>query len=89
MDQEKESIFIRCSRYISSCSVATVFLLVGCTTIKKAGLTSLAAGNRCTCGDCIERGCSCTDTGSHDNCICGGCNNRSGSNWSDRKESYE
>tara|TARA_Y100001951_G_scaffold96084_1_gene94373 strand:- start:543 stop:950 length:408 start_codon:yes stop_codon:yes gene_type:complete len=56
MDQEKESIFIRCSRYISSCSVATVFLLVGCTTIKKAGLTSLAAGTGALAGTVLSGG---------------------------------
>ena len=30
-------------------------------------------GRRCYCGDCIEFGCDCADTGRHDRCICGGC----------------
>jgi len=30
-------------------------------------------GGSCNCGDCVEFGCDCTDTGSHDNCICGLC----------------
>ena len=32
-----------------------------------------SSGGRCTCGDCIEWGCSCADTGRHDECLCGRC----------------
>ncbi len=38
-----------------SWSTASV-LLISCTTIKKAGVTAIAAGERCDCGDCIEWG---------------------------------
>ena len=31
------------------------------------------SGGRCYCGDCIEWGCSCADTGRHDGCLCGVC----------------
>ena len=32
-----------------------------------------SSGGRCTCGDCIEFGCDCADSGRHGECLCGRC----------------
>ena len=56
MDKEKEGIYIRCRRYISGCSIATVVLLVGCTTIKKAGVTATAAAAGATVASVLSGG---------------------------------
>ena len=32
-----------------------------------------ASGGRCYCGDCIEFGCDCADSGSHSRCLCDRC----------------
>ena len=42
--------------------------------------------NGCTCGDCLIGGCSCTDTGSHDDCLCSRCGD---GDYINRKQSYE
>ena len=46
-------------------------------------------GSRCHCGNCIEYGCDCADTGRHDNCLCGLCGDGRDDDWQDRKGSYE
>ena len=56
MDKEKESIRIRCRRYISGCSIASVVLLAGCTTIKKAGVTAIAAAGGATAATVLSGG---------------------------------
>ena len=62
MDEEKESIRIRCHRYISDsagiygCSIASVVLLAGCTTIKKAGVTAIAAAGGATAATVLSGG---------------------------------
>ncbi len=48
-------------------------LLIGCTTIKKAGVTALAAAGGATAATVLSGGCSCADTGRHDGCLCGRC----------------
>jgi len=40
---------------------------------KESGNSRSSSGGGCNCGDCLIGGCSCTDTGRHDNCLCGRC----------------
>ena len=40
---------------------------------KESRSYGLSDRGRCDCGDCIEFGCDCADTGRHDNCLCGRC----------------
>jgi hypothetical protein len=40
----------------------------------KEGRSYLAgSGGRCHCGECIEFGCPCADSGGHDRCLCDRC----------------
>ncbi len=47
---------------------------------KESGGGGSSSRSRCNCGDCLIGGCSCTDTGRHDDCLCGRCGD-SGSDW--------
>jgi len=38
------------------------------------------SGIGCTCGDCLVGGCTCTDFGSHSNCLCDRCGDRNDDN---------
>ncbi len=82
MGQEKEvirsfSVWDRGYRFSGVANwlvvVAACGILIGCTTIKKAGVTAIAAGAGATAGTVLSGGCSCADTGSHDDCLCGRC----------------
>ena len=56
MVEKKKNIRIRCRRYISGCSLASVILLAGCTTIKKAGVTAIAAAGGATAATVLSGG---------------------------------
>jgi hypothetical protein len=56
MVEKKENIRIRCRRYISGCSLASVILLVGCTTIKKAGVSATTAAVGATVATALSGG---------------------------------
>ena len=56
MVEKKKNIRIRCRRYISGCSLASVILLAGCTTIKKAGVTAIAAAGGATVATALSGG---------------------------------
>ncbi len=56
MVEKKENIRIRCRRYISGCSLASVILLVGCTTIKKAGVSATTAAVGATVATVLSGG---------------------------------
>ena len=43
----------------------------------------------CNCGYCLVGGCSCTDTGSHSDCLCDRCGDGGDADWQHRKETYE
>ena len=40
---------------------------------KESGDSSDRSGGGCNCGDCVQWGCDCADSGSHDNCLCNRC----------------
>ena len=50
---------------------------------KEGRYREFGSGRRCTYGDCLVGGCSCTDTGSHSDCLCDRC----GDGDSDNQES--
>ena len=56
MVEKKKNIRIRCRRYISGCSLASVILLVGCTTIKKAGVSATTAAVGATVATALSGG---------------------------------
>jgi len=68
------------------CLTLSLIGLIGCTTLKKASIVGLAAGAGATVGTVLSGGCSCTDTGSHDECLCSLCGSVS---YADRKRDYE
>jgi len=47
------------------------------------------SGGRCHCGECIQFGCPCADSGSHSGCLCDRCGDGSDDDWQGRKGSYE
>ena len=53
---------------------------------QESGDSRISGRPRCTCGDCLIGGCSCTDSGSHDDCLCSRCGD---SSHADRKRDYE
>ena len=56
---------------------------------QESGDSGTGGRHRCPCRYCSERGCSCTDTGSHGNCSCSRCGDGSGADWQGRKGGYE
>ena len=56
---------------------------------QESGDSSDGSSRGCNCGDCLVGGCSCTDTGSHDECLCGRCGDGSDDTYKDRKQYYE
>ena len=52
----KEKVLVSGRYYRIGCYCASGFLLVGCTTIKKAGITSLAAGGGALAGSVLSGG---------------------------------
>ena len=49
---------------------------------KESGNSRPSSRGGCNCGDCLIGGCSCTDTGSHSDCLCDRCGDGGYADWS-------
>ncbi len=50
---------------------------------KKSNGSSNRGGDRCDCGYCLVGGCTCADSGSHDECFCDRCGDRDNDGYED------